>query len=112
MSRGTTARAVLAALAAALLVLLLSAPADTVAPAHAPGEATAPAASGTSSCAEPEREETEPVRGSASRRAEEHPLIAGRAAGAGAPSAPGAVAHSAPGSSRAHTPAALQVFRC
>ncbi|MGQ5638496.1 MULTISPECIES: hypothetical protein [unclassified Streptomyces] len=111
MFRGTTARALLA-LTAALLVLLCSAPADTFAPAHTPAEATA--ASATSSCAEPEREETEAVRGrgSASRRAEEHPLIAGRAAGAGAPSAPGAAAHSAPRSSRAHAPAALQVFRC
>ncbi|WP_330337222.1 hypothetical protein [Streptomyces sp. NBC_00557] len=112
MFRGTTARALLAALAVTLLVLLFSAPADTFAPAHPPSEATAGAGCGSWSCAEPEREETDPVRGSASRRAEEHPLIAGRAAGAGGPSAPGTAAQSAPRSSRAHAPAALQVFRC
>ncbi|MEW2156273.1 hypothetical protein AB0950_13405 [Streptomyces sp. NPDC007189] len=112
MFRGTTARTVLAALAATLLVLLFSAPADTFTPAHTLSEAAAGAESGTTSCAQPEREETDVVRRSASRRAEEHPLIAGRAAGADAPGAPGAAAQSAPGSSRAHAPAALQVFRC
>jgi hypothetical protein len=112
MFRGTTARIVWAFLAVTLLALLFSASAEAFTPAHTLSEATAKAEIGTTSSEEPVRDEADAVRGPASRCAQEHPLIAGRFPGTEAPGAPGAVPRSAPRSSRAHTPAVLQVFRC
>ncbi|MFB7507156.1 hypothetical protein [Streptomyces broussonetiae] len=112
MFRGTTARTTLASLAVTLLTLLLFAPAETFTSAHTLGEATAKAQIGTTSSELPVRDETDTVLGSTSRRTQEHPLITGRAAVADTPGTPGAVDRRAPRPSRAHTTAALQVFRC
>ncbi|MQY38514.1 hypothetical protein SRB17_65270 [Streptomyces sp. RB17] len=112
MFRGTTARTVLASLAVTLLALLCFAPGETFASAHTPSEATAKAEAGTTPSEQPERDGADAIHGSASRGTREHPLIPVRAAGAG-PSHPSGTAHGpAPRTSRAHTPAALQVFRC
>ncbi|MEU9477635.1 hypothetical protein [Streptomyces sp. NPDC048191] len=112
MSRGTTVRAVLASVAVVLLALLCSAPTDPFAPAHTLSEATAKAEAGTTPPEQPVRDAADGVRGPAFRRAREHPLIVGRAAGTDTPSAPGAALQRAPRAPRAPTPAALQVFRC
>jgi hypothetical protein len=112
MSRGTTARAVLASVAVVLLALLFSASTDPFASAHTLCEATAKAETGTPSPEQPVRDEADGVRGPASRCAQEHPLIAGRAAGTDTPSAPGVALRRAPRASRGPAPAALQVFRC
>ncbi|WEO94591.1 hypothetical protein A6P39_011560 [Streptomyces sp. FXJ1.172] len=112
MFRGTTARSVLTAFAAALLALLFFAPSGTFTPAHTLSEATAKAETGTASSEQPVSDEAGMTRASGSRCAQEHPLIAGRATGAGTPGTPAAVDRRAPRPCRAHTPAALQVFRC
>ncbi|MER6072230.1 hypothetical protein ABT187_25905 [Streptomyces sp. NPDC001817] len=112
MFRGTAVRTVLASLAVTLLALLCFAPGETFAPAHTLSEATAKAEAGTAPSEQPEPDGADVVRGSASRGTREHPLIPGRATGAG-PSHPSDTAHGpAPRASRARTPAALQVFRC
>ncbi|MEU6665385.1 hypothetical protein [Streptomyces sp. NPDC046727] len=131
MFRGTTARTLLALLGATLLALQLFSPTRTFAPAHTFGQALAKTETGIVPSAPVVREGAETVRapgrtgepvglphvrdrhrGPASTWSQEHPLISGRAAGAG-PSEPVAAPHGhAPRLSRAHTPAALQVFRC
>ncbi|MEV6051455.1 hypothetical protein [Streptomyces sp. NPDC052107] len=112
MFRGTTARAVLASVAVVLLALLFSAPTDPFTSAHTLRETTAKAESGTTSPEQPVRDAAEVVRAPASRCAQEHPLITGRAAGTGPSHTPGTAHGPVPRASRAHAPAALQVFRC
>ncbi|MEU6770465.1 hypothetical protein [Streptomyces sp. NPDC046759] len=131
MFRGTTARALFAVLAVALLGFQLFTPAGPFASAHTLGQAQAKAETGITSPAGPVRDGVgslrvpgcpgDPVgiphlrerqRCSSACCAQEHPLIAGRAAGADAPSAPGVPVQHASRPSAAHTPAALQVFRC
>ncbi|MEU0004467.1 hypothetical protein ABZ079_09245 [Streptomyces sp. NPDC006314] len=131
MLRGTTTRALLALLAVALLALQLCTPTGTFAPAHTLGHSLAKAETGIISSAMPERERTDTVRdpgrsgepvgiahvrarqrGSASGWAQEHPPITGRAAEAGSPDTSGTPRDRSSRAARAHTPAALQVFRC
>ncbi|MFI9804377.1 hypothetical protein ACIHEJ_08390 [Streptomyces sp. NPDC052301] len=131
MFRGTTARARLALLAGLLLAFQLFASAGSFASAHTPSQAQAKAEPGITSPAEPVRDGVGSLRApgctgdptdvprlrdrqrrSSACCAREHPLIAGRVAGAGAPDTPGAVTQRAARSSRAPAPAALQVFRC
>lgn len=131
MSRGTTARTLLVLLGAALLAFQLFAPAGTFASAHTAGQALATTETGTRLSVPPAYDGTETVRptdrpgrpvglpqprhrhrGPASSSAQEHPLISGRTAGT-APLSPAGGRHPhAPGAHGAHTPAALQVFRC
>ncbi|MET8771339.1 hypothetical protein [Streptomyces sp. NPDC004658] len=132
MFRGTTARTLLTLLGVTLLAFQLFTPAGSFAPAHTFGQALAKAETGSTPSAPPAREgATDKVRapgcpgdpmglphvrdrqrGPASGCAQEHALISGRTAAAGPPE-PSAGAHHPPArASRAHTPAALQVFRC
>ncbi|MFI2206312.1 hypothetical protein ACH47Z_37215 [Streptomyces sp. NPDC020192] len=114
MFRGTTARSVPASCAVALLALLYFTPAETFTSAHTLSEAKATVEARTPCSPQPVRKGADMVRSSPSPSgcAQEHPLIAGRAAGADTPGTPGAVDRCAPRPSRAHTPAALEVFRC
>ncbi|MFF9086703.1 hypothetical protein ACF1BE_09880 [Streptomyces sp. NPDC014991] len=130
MSRGATARTLLTLLGVTLFAFQLFTPAGTFASAHTAGQALAktetgthlsvpPAYDGTDAVRAPDRPQPTGVprvrdrhRGSASAWAQEDPLISGRAAGT-APHDPSGGRHRhARGASRAHTPAALQVFRC
>ncbi|WP_018547181.1 hypothetical protein [Streptomyces sp. LaPpAH-108] len=131
MSRCTTARSVLALLAAALLALQLFAPAGTFASAHTLGETQAKDAPGIALALQPTaaadgetiREpgrsrlpHTTPHtrdkrRGAASGDGPERPLIIRRAADP-APPAAGAPHPRVPRSSGVRSPAVLQVFRC
>jgi hypothetical protein len=131
MFRGTTARTVLALLCVTLFALQLFTTARPFASAHTFGQALAKAETGIAPSAPLAREGAETVRvpgrpgdpvslphvrdrhrGPASAGPQEHPLISGRAAGTG-PSEPAAAPYGhTPGASRAHSPAALQVFRC
>ncbi|MBJ7904247.1 hypothetical protein ACWDO7_25535 [Streptomyces sp. NPDC003656] len=131
MSRCTTARSVLALLAAALLALQLFAPTGTFASAHTLGETQANDAPGialalkatTASDAEILREpgrsrmpHTAPHtrdkrRGAASGDGPERPLIIRRAA-VPAPPVAGSPHPRVPRSSGVRSPAVLQVFRC
>ncbi|MGV4981403.1 hypothetical protein ACVB8X_07465 [Streptomyces sp. NRAIS4] len=131
MFQGTTARTVLASFAVALLALLCFAHTETFAPAHTLSEARAKTEPGIASPAKPARDGADTLRapgcpgtpaglphlrdrqrGPAAGCAQAHPLIAGRAAGTGPSHAPGTVHDPASRASRAHTPSALQVFRC
>ncbi|KUN04882.1 hypothetical protein AQI95_18565 [Streptomyces yokosukanensis] len=131
MFRGTTARTRFTLLAVLLLAFQLFAPTGTFAPAYTLGQAQAKAEAGTPSSVPPVREERDSVRTpgrsgapvglphlrdrqrcSASGCAQAHPLIAGRAAGTGPSHTPGTAHDPASRAFRAHTPAALQVFRC
>ncbi|MBX7549354.1 hypothetical protein ACIQB5_14315 [Streptomyces sp. NPDC088560] len=107
MFRGTTTRTPFVLLAVTLLAFPFFTLAGSFAPAHTPSQAQANAEPGITSPAEAVRDGA----GSAAC-AQEHPLIAGRAAGTDAPGIPGAVEPRAPKASRPHTPAALQVFPC
>ncbi|GAA3116482.1 hypothetical protein [Streptomyces echinatus] len=131
MFRGTTARTLLSLLGATLLALLPFAPTGNFAPAHTFGQALAKTQTGITPSAHLARDGAESVRapgrpgepvgiphvrdrhrGPAPHGSGEHPPISGRAAEA-RPTAPaGAPPRHTPGPSRAHTPAALQVFRC
>ncbi|AOR31478.1 hypothetical protein BFF78_10865 [Streptomyces fodineus] len=131
MFRGTTARTALASIAVSLLALLFFAHAETFAPAHTIGEAQAKAESGITAPAKPARDGADTLRTPgcpdapaglpeprdrqrcpAAGCAQAHPHIAGRAAGTSPSPAPGTAHDPASRVSRAHTPAALQVFRC
>ncbi|MFJ9931122.1 hypothetical protein ACIRU5_34475 [Streptomyces misionensis] len=131
MFPGTTVRAVLTLLTAALLALQLFAPTAGFAPAHTLRHAEARAEPGTTSPAPPvgDGEGSLRVPGCAGdpvgvpllrerqRRSfaggpRQHPLTAVRIADGNAPAAPGAVLPSAPVTARAHAPAVLQVCRC
>ncbi|MES4887263.1 hypothetical protein [Streptomyces sp. NPDC096012] len=131
MFRDATARTLLGLLAAALLALQLIAPTGTFASAHTAGQVLAKAEPGSTPPAKPVRDGADTVRdpgrpgepagiphvrdrqrGSASGWAQEHPLITGRSAAADPSDTLGTPPRQAPGTARAHTPAALQVFRC
>ncbi|KOV69257.1 hypothetical protein [Streptomyces sp. MMG1121] len=131
MFRGTTARTRFTLLAALLLALQLFAPTGTFASAHTLGQAQAKAEPEITSPAQPARDGVgslrvpgragDPVgtphlrerqRSCSAGCTPEHPLIAGRSAGADAPDTPGSAHRHAARPARAHTPAALQVFRC
>lgn len=131
MTRGAAARTRLALLAAALLALLLFALTGTFASAHTPGEAKAkarpgitssvqPAGTGAAALREPCRSH-EPAHAPQTRDrrratvcagAPQHPPISRQAAAPQAAAAPGAAHRHPTRSSGAHSPAALQVFRC
>ncbi|MFF8424690.1 hypothetical protein ACF07Y_05950 [Streptomyces sp. NPDC016566] len=131
MFRGTTARTLLALLATTLLALQFFAPTGTFASAHTLSHAKAKAAPETVHPSHPVRNSTialrdggctqnpggghhlrDRQRGPASGWAQEHPLIARQAATPRSPGTSGAPHHRTTRSSRAHCPAALQVFRC
>ncbi|GHE01451.1 hypothetical protein [Streptomyces alanosinicus] len=135
MLRGTTARTrsplFFPLLAVLLLALQLFAPAGSFAPAHTFSQALAKTEPVIPSSAPPVHEEKDSVRtpsrpgapvgtphlrdrqrGPASGRPQHPEPITGRAAGADAPGTPGAPHRPTARTSRAHTPAALQVFRC
>ncbi|MEV6113223.1 hypothetical protein AB0L59_12085 [Streptomyces sp. NPDC052109] len=131
MFRGTTARAVLALLAAALLALQLFAPTGPFATTHTLSHPQAKAEPETPFPAKPVRDGAamlhaaggsgapvglprlrDPQRRTASGCSQADPLITGRAAGTGPSHTPRTAHDPAPRVSRAHTPAALQVFRC
>ncbi|MGW3354625.1 hypothetical protein ACWDFL_04275 [Streptomyces bungoensis] len=129
--RGAAARTRLVLLAVALLTLQLFALTGTFASAHTPGEAKAkarpgiassvqPADAGAATLREPCRSH-EPARtpqtrdrrrGTVCAGAPQHPPISRQAAAPPAAAAPGAAHRHLTRSSRAHSPAALQVFRC
>ncbi|WP_445281011.1 hypothetical protein [Streptomyces sp. DSM 118148] len=130
MFRGRTARTALPLLAAVLLAVQLFAAAGTFAAAHTHGEAEAKAWAGTSSSAQPPAERAEPCREPGAAKgstgtprvrdrhrapaagcAREHPLISRRTAVPWPPAPAGDPHRSTTRSSRAHSPAALQVFR-
>ncbi|MFI8190062.1 hypothetical protein ACIF8T_14870 [Streptomyces sp. NPDC085946] len=131
MLRGTTARIVLSVLAAALLALPLFAPVPSFASAHTAHHIGAEADPGTTPSGQAPRDETAacrdtgPAGGPAGLpRTRERPRTADHAPTASArplpdrnpptasePVRPGAPPPAA-GPSAAHTPAALQVFRC
>lgn len=135
MFRGTTARAVISILAAALLVLPFFAPTPSFAHAHTARQAEANAQPGIKPSVKPLRDEmvthrdcdrsggpADPLRTRDRNRATtasavsapqepERALLAQDPAGAHQPARPGE--HHRPSrSSAAHSPAALQVFRC
>ncbi|MFB0615610.1 hypothetical protein [Streptomyces sp. AGS-58] len=131
MLRGKTARTLFALLGSVLLALQLFTPAGTFASVHTHGQALAKTETGTHLSVPPAHDGTETARtplppdrpagvpqvrdrhrGPAAACAQEHPLISGRAAGTAPPDPSGGRHRHAPGASRAHTPAALQVFRC
>ncbi len=132
MFRGTSVRTLLTLFGLTLFAFQLFAPAGSFAPAHTFGQVLAKAETGTTPSALPVREAAadkvrapgcpgDPAgiphvrdrqRGPASGCAQERALISGRMAETG-PSEPSAGPHHpTPRASRAHTPAALQVFRC
>ncbi|MFH9662128.1 hypothetical protein ACH4NF_29105 [Streptomyces sp. NPDC017248] len=131
MFRGTTARILLALLGVLLLALQLRAPGAPFAAAVTAGPALTATQTGTTSLARSAHEDAETVRtsgraggpagvpqmrdrhrGPAPAGAPARPGIPVRAAGT-EPARPAGVPHRpAAGALRAHTPAALQVFRC
>ncbi|OLZ67401.1 hypothetical protein AV521_23770 [Streptomyces sp. IMTB 2501] len=131
MFRGTTARTRFALLAVLLLALQLFAPTATFTSAHTLSDAQAKAGPVLPSSVPPVREDKDSIRtpcrpglpvstphlrdrqrGSASCRAQQPEPISGRTAAADAPDTPGAPRPHTERTSRAHTPSALQVFRC
>ncbi|MFK0153412.1 hypothetical protein ACIQVL_11310 [Streptomyces sp. NPDC090499] len=132
MFRGTTARTVLALLAAALLAVQFFAPAATFAAAHTLSHVEAKAQSGPHSSAKAVRagshvlrdlqghcgEPSGPPRSADRHRsatagwADDRPPTARPTEAIRTPVPPTARHHRTPRASRAHSPAALQVFRC
>lgn len=131
MFRGTTARTAIALFTVVLFALQFSAPTGAFASAHTLSEAKAKAVSGTELSPKPVRDGAETLRddgcsqqpvgtrhlrdrqrGSAYAWALERPHISRRTADRQTPAAPGAPHHRTTRSSRAHSPAALQVFLC
>ncbi|MFE9453807.1 hypothetical protein [Streptomyces sp. NPDC006739] len=131
MIRGTTARAVISFLTAALLALTFFASAGSFASAHTLRQVEAKAQPGITSAskavrddADTFREESRPGeptgapqtrdrhRASASGWAPDRPLPVRDPAAPRTQVAPGVPRHSTARSPRAHSPAALQVFRC
>ncbi|MET9446643.1 hypothetical protein [Streptomyces cinerochromogenes] len=131
MFRGTTARALLALLGMTLLAFQLLASTGTFASAHTHGQARTKAETGIIPSEQLVRDGAEHVRTSgrpgdpvgvphardrhrrpSSGCCQEHPLIPGRAVATDPSEASDARRPHAPRASRAHTPAALQVFRC
>ncbi|GGS67186.1 hypothetical protein [Streptomyces cinerochromogenes] len=131
MFRGTTARTLLALLGMTLLAFQLFTSAGTFASAHTHGQARAKAETGTIPSEQWVRDGAEHVRASgrpgdpvgvphvrdrhrrpSSGCCHEHALIPGRAVAADPSEASDSRRPHSPRASRAHTPAALQVFRC
>ncbi|WP_225830562.1 hypothetical protein [Streptomyces sp. NK08204] len=131
MFRGTTARTVLTLLAATLLTLGFFAPTGSFTSAHTLSHARAKGGPVTTPPTKPLRDTAdafrapshpvEPVgtrhtrdrqRGSGSGWAQERPSSARPPAGPHPPAGSGGPGHGATRSSRTHSPAALQVFRC
>ncbi|MFH9083856.1 hypothetical protein [Streptomyces sp. NPDC017673] len=125
-------RTLLTLLGVTLLAFPLFAPAESFAPAHTFGQVLAKAETGTTPSALPVREGAadkvrapgrpgdppgiphvrDRQRGPASGCAQERTLISGRTAETGPSEPSGGPHHPTPRASRAHAPAALQVFRC
>lgn len=132
MFRGTTARTVVALLASVLLALQFFAPTASFAPAHTARHAEAKAQPGSKLTGKALRTEsvtfrdcgatgnpTVPLRPRDRYRTAdtgpeepERPLLAQDPAALRTPVAAGAAHHRTSRSSTAHSPAALQVFRC
>ncbi|MEU1403711.1 hypothetical protein ABZ471_15310 [Streptomyces sp. NPDC005728] len=131
MLRGKTVRTVLALLAVTLFALQFFAPTESFASAHTQSHAKAKAAPESVLLSKPARPVaytirdggcaqnplgtrhlTDRQRGSASGWTQEHPPIARQTAAPQTPAASGAPHHRTTRSSRAHSPAALQTFRC
>ncbi|WNZ07986.1 hypothetical protein P8T65_10570 [Streptomyces sp. 11x1] len=131
--RGATTRTVLSALAAVLLTLAFFAPTTSFAAAHTPGHAKAKAEPGNTPTAKPLRDTaathrtcapsqdpTGPHRTRDRHRLTTHtvpetparPPLGENPAAASSPERPSAPHHRASRPLTAHTPAALQVFRC
>ena len=114
MFRGTTARTAIALFTAALLALQFFTPTETFASAHTLSHAQAKAESDTALPAKPMGTQhlRDRQRGSAYGWALERPPISRQQAAEPTPAASGASHHRITRSSRAHSSAALQVFRC
>jgi len=133
MLRGTTTRTVISALAAVLLTLQLFAPTASFAAAHTPGHIKTSAEPGNTPKAKPVREKavtyrtcghpedpTGPLRARDRHRAAIHtvpgaharPLLGENPAAASEPERLSPRHHRSSRPLAAHTPAALQVFRC
>jgi hypothetical protein len=133
MFRGTTARTLISILAAVLLVLPFFAPTPSFAPAHTDRNVEAKAQPGIKHKGKTLRDEritsgncahsggpTNPMRtrdrcrltADTAAQALERPLRAQDVSAARGQAVPGTVLHRSSRSSTAHTPAALQVFRC
>ncbi|MEW2256354.1 hypothetical protein [Streptomyces sp. NPDC047869] len=130
MFRGRNTRTTLTLLTAVLLALQFFTSAGPFAAAHTFGEAEAKAWTGMTSSAQRSAEQADPYRepgrpkeptgtphtrdrhrAPAAGCAREHPLISRRTAAPRSPAPAGDPHHRATRSSRAHSPAALQVFR-
>ncbi|MFF3330873.1 hypothetical protein ACFYWX_15120 [Streptomyces sp. NPDC002888] len=133
MFRGTTARTLISILAAALLALPFFTVTPSFAPAHTPRQVEAKAQPGIKPKAKTLRDErvtsgncahsggtTSPARtrdrfratADSAAQAPERPLRAQDPAPDRRQAVPGVLLHRSSRSSTAHTPAALQVFRC
>ncbi|CAL9416830.1 hypothetical protein [Streptomyces lavenduligriseus] len=131
MFRSTAVRGLLAALAAVLLALQLRAGTENFASAHTFGQTLLKAETGIVPSAWSARAGADTVRapgspdapvgtphlrdrhrGPAAGWPEESTLDSGRGAGEAPSAPPDGTRHSSPRAIRAHTPAALQVFRC
>ncbi|MBP2048144.1 hypothetical protein J2Z21_001068 [Streptomyces griseochromogenes] len=131
MFRGTTARTVITLFTVALLGLQFFTSSGTFASAHTLSHAKAKAVSGTVPSPKPVRNGTDTLRDSGCSPqplgtqhirdrqrgcpfgwAPERPPISRQAAAVQTPAASGAPHHRTTRSSRAHSAAALQVFRC
>ncbi|WP_367320238.1 hypothetical protein [Streptomyces sp. HUAS ZL42] len=135
MFRGKTARTLISILAAFLLALPFFAPTCSFAPAHTARQTEAKAQPGFKPSGKALRDETVTERGctpsgdptgplrtrdrhratttaDSATEEPERPLLAEDPAAAHQPVVPGAAHHRPSRSSTAHTPAALQVFRC
>ncbi|MFE3636829.1 hypothetical protein [Streptomyces sp. NPDC059168] len=130
MFRGGMARITLTFVTTALLALQFFAVAGTFAAAHTVGEAEAKAWTGITSSVQRPAEQADPLRepgrpkepagtphirdrhrAPAAGCAREHPLTSRQTAAPWSPAPPGDPHHRTTRSSRAHSPAALQVFR-
>ncbi|MEU0331966.1 hypothetical protein [Streptomyces sp. NPDC006193] len=131
MSRGTTARTLLALLGVTLLALQLVAPARPFASAHTFGRTLTGTETGITLSAPSGREGADTVRapgrtgepaglphahhrhrGTASGWTQQHPLVPGRTTGTALPASSTGPHRHASRASRERTAAALQVFRC
>ncbi|MBT2442774.1 hypothetical protein J7E93_22215 [Streptomyces sp. ISL-36] len=131
MRRSATARSVFSILAAVLVALQLLTPTTSFASAHTARHAVAKAHAGINpsgqalraeiaTCPDADRpgDPTGPLRTRDRQRTADNPGMSERpspahpTSAAPEPATPGSVRHHAPRSSRSHSAAALQVFRC
>jgi hypothetical protein len=131
MFRSTAVRSLLAVLGVVLLALQLRTGTGVFAPAHTFGQTLTGAQTGITPSMQPARAGADTIRapgspelpvgvphardrhrGPAAGWPDENALVSGRAAPAGPPEPSAGPHHPVPGALRAHTPAALQVFRC